>query len=444
MNNGNGDFVLFDPDTSTGDPYLELENPSAGDYLPTQKILQEGNVAGIPLTATDHQWSSLDPLYIQDWIMSFPPHVPDSFAPAATADNFSQWDTFLDPQSFGVDDMQHWDIGAPTPMDPLQELLTATSPPALTSDTSPTMESVFGSPHLTMDTDTADVDALFASLYQQQEESAMQQLEQQQGTLKQEPDQTPLIQPLEALHSQFTSWDSPITKLEPSTPALDRTPSILIQHTPDKGRDVQPLSPAPSTPVQSTPQRHLTAPQRRPSYSDTSSSSLPSPAPTSIDTFSPRIPSYDNESESIIDPDHIDLNAMYSNDITIPKLQQLFSSALPKHERTNNIIKLPEGRDKRFHCPWRQCPSSHARRYNLKTHYGEVHEGLKPFHCRWCDETFARKYDCNRHRINAHPDEEIKLPWYLQARLKSGGEVQSAAGPRWSSTRRGSSSKRRR
>ncbi|KAJ3186702.1 hypothetical protein HDU85_007522 [Gaertneriomyces sp. JEL0708] len=140
---------------------------------------------------------------------------------------------------------------------------------------------------------------------------------------------------------------------------------------------------------------------------------LPSPTNSSRSSIS------SNDSD-VVCPDAVDMRRMYGDKLTVTELEGLFSSRLSRDQRTKNILQLPVGGDGAYHCPYQKCNSRHSRRYNLKTHYGEVHEGMKPFSCLWCGEEFARKYDCERHRINAHSNEEAGLPENLRAALRSG------------------------
>ena len=48
--------------------------------------------------------------------------------------------------------------------------------------------------------------------------------------------------------------------------------------------------------------------------------------------------------------------------------------------------------------------SASARKYNLKKHVDEKHNGLKPFGCDSCGQQFSRKHDLRRHRTTMHGD----------------------------------------
>ncbi|KAI9359626.1 hypothetical protein DFJ73DRAFT_817082 [Zopfochytrium polystomum] len=72
--------------------------------------------------------------------------------------------------------------------------------------------------------------------------------------------------------------------------------------------------------------------------------------------------------------------------------------------RPDDILKLSANpRTSQYDCPFPQCGTSQARRYNLKIHY-MTHLGSESqvFTCKECARGFRRRFDMRRHRLSKH------------------------------------------
>ncbi|KAJ3118474.1 hypothetical protein HK098_005919 [Nowakowskiella sp. JEL0407] len=67
-----------------------------------------------------------------------------------------------------------------------------------------------------------------------------------------------------------------------------------------------------------------------------------------------------------------------------------------------DLSKIRKGSNGKFKCPFENCNSTHARRFNLKTHFEAKHCKLKPFTCTTCQRDFTRKWDLQRHERLRH------------------------------------------
>jgi len=116
-----------------------------------------------------------------------------------------------------------------------------------------------------------------------------------------------------------------------------------------------------------------------------------------------------SEDDGLSAADNSIFSATFFNDLmgmssgNLSAVQQSPTSAVPTALPVHVTLDLEEAKKapaKQFKCP--NCHFYSARKYNLKKHVDEKHNGLKPFGCDTCGHQFTRKHDLRRHRATVH------------------------------------------